>query len=201
MTQPNLLPYKGIYPKLGARVFIAPTATVIGDVEIEDDVSIWFGCVLRGDVNVIRVGARSNIQDGTVVHVAKDTVGTYIGADVTIGHMALLHACTLEDRAFVGMRATVMDLCVIEKGGMLGAGALLTPGKRIGAGQLWTGSPAKYLRSLTPADLAATAQAGLKGLKLTARSLPEYETGQRTLARLVAAGLGPRKSGKAVKDA
>lgn len=157
MTQPNLLPYKGIYPKLGARVFIAPTATVIGDVEIEDDASIWFGCVLRGDVNVIRVGARSNIQDGTVVHVAKDTVGTYIGADVTIGHMALLHACTLEDRAFVGMRATVMDLCVIEKGGMLGAGALLTPGKRIGAGQLWTGSPAKYLRSLTPADLAATA--------------------------------------------
>lgn len=153
----NLLPYKGIYPNLGCRVFIAPNALVIGDVEIGDDSSVWFGCVLRGDVNIIRVGPRSNIQDGTVVHVAKDTVGTFIGADVTIGHMALLHACTLEDRAFVGMRATAMDLSVVEAGGMLAAGALLTPGRRVGPGQLWAGAPAKFVRDLTPADLGATA--------------------------------------------
>jgi Carbonic anhydrases/acetyltransferases, isoleucine patch superfamily len=157
MTHPNLLPYKGIYPKLGSRVFIAPNAVVIGDVEIGDDASVWFGCVLRGDVNVIRVGPRSNIQDGTVVHVAKDTVGTFIGADVTIGHCALLHACTLEDRSFVGMRATAMDLSVVEAGGMLAAGALLTPSRRVGAGQLWAGAPAKFVRDLTEADRRATA--------------------------------------------
>ncbi|MFO1154342.1 MAG: gamma carbonic anhydrase family protein [Rhodospirillales bacterium] len=150
----NLMSYKGITPKLGARVFIAPNAVVIGDVVIEDDASVWFGCILRGDVNVIRVGARTNIQDGTVVHVAKDTVGTFIGSDITIGHMALLHACTLEDGAFIGMRATVMDECVVETGGMLAAGALLTPGKRVGSGQLWAGQPAKYIRDLNDGDRA-----------------------------------------------
>lgn len=175
--QPNLLPYKGKYPKLGARVFVAPTATIIGDVEIEDDASIWFGCVLRGDVNIIRIGARSNIQDGTVVHVAKDTVGTFIGADVTIGHMALLHACTLEDRAFIGMRATVMDLCVIEEGGMLGAGALLTPGKRVGAGQLWAGSPAKFVRDLSEKDRGATAHLAPRYVGLAADYLAAQPQG------------------------
>lgn len=150
----NILPYKGLVPKLGARVFIAPTAVVIGDVVIDDDASVWFGCILRGDVNAIRIGARTNIQDATVVHVAKDTVGTYIGSDITIGHMALLHACTLEDGAFIGMRATVMDECVVEAGGMLAAGALLTPGKRVGPGQLWAGQPAKYVRDLGETDRA-----------------------------------------------
>lgn len=152
------MPYKGILPKVGARVFIARSAMVIGDVELADDASVWFGCVLRGDVNVIRVGPRSNIQDGTVVHVAKDTVGTYIGADITIGHMALLHACTVEDGAFIGMRATVMDECVVEAGGMLAAGALLTPGKRVGQGELWAGQPARYVRPLGEGELKMMAK-------------------------------------------
>jgi carbonic anhydrase/acetyltransferase-like protein (isoleucine patch superfamily) len=151
----NLLPYRGILPKIGASVYIAPTATVIGDVVIGQQSSVWFGCVLRGDVNVIRIGERSNVQDGTVIHVAKDTVGTYVGSDVTIGHLALLHACTVEDGAFIGMRATVMDECVVESGGMVAAGALLTPGKRVGRGQLWAGTPARYVRDLTDADRMA----------------------------------------------
>jgi carbonic anhydrase/acetyltransferase-like protein (isoleucine patch superfamily) len=154
----NILPYRGIYPRVAARVFIAPSAVVIGDVELGDDASVWFGCVLRADVNAIRVGARSNIQDGTIVHVAKDTVGTYIGADITIGHLELLHACTLEDGCFVGMRSTVMDECVIEAGGMLAAGALLTRGKRIGRGELWAGQPAKYVRPLGEGEIAMMAK-------------------------------------------
>jgi carbonic anhydrase/acetyltransferase-like protein (isoleucine patch superfamily) len=147
-----LLPYRGILPRIGDRVFIAAGATVIGDVEIGADSSIWFGCVVRGDVNVVRIGERTNLQDGTVVHVAKEGQGTFIGSDITVGHMALLHACTLEDGAFVGMRATIMDDCLIERGGMLAAGALLTPGKRVRSGELWAGTPAKKIRDLTDHD-------------------------------------------------
>lgn len=154
----NILPYKGILPRVGARVFIAPSAVVIGDVELGDAASVWFGCVLRGDVNVIRIGPRTNIQDGTVVHVAKDTVGTFIGADITIGHMALLHACTVGDGAFIGMRATLMDESIVEAGGMLAAGALLTPGKRVGPGELWAGQPAKYIRPLGEGELQMMAK-------------------------------------------
>lgn len=142
-------------PRLGRRVFVAPTATVIGDVEIGDESSVWFGCVVRGDVNVVRIGARTNIQDGTVIHVAKDGQGTFIGSDITIGHMALLHACTLEDGAFIGMRATVMDDCLVERGAMVAAGALITPGKRVRSGELWAGTPAKPIRMLTDGDRAA----------------------------------------------
>lgn len=148
----NLLPYQGLLPRLGERVFIATNAVVIGDVEIGADSSIWFGCVVRGDVNEVRIGERTNLQDGTVVHVAKEGQGTYIGSDITVGHMALLHACTLEDGAFVGMRATIMDDCLIERGGMLAAGALLTPGKRVRAGELWAGMPAKKIRDLNEHD-------------------------------------------------
>ncbi len=156
----TILVYRGITPKVGEGVFIAPTAVLIGDVEIGADTNIWFGCVLRGDVNIIRVGERTNIQDGTVVHVNRAKYGTFIGSDVTIGHMALIHACTIEDNAFIGMQATIMDGAVVERGAMVAAGALITPGKRVGAGQLWAGSPAKYLRDI-PAqeveDLASTA--------------------------------------------
>jgi len=166
---PLILPYRGIVPKIHPTAFVAPSAVIIGDVEIGRDSSVWFGCVLRGDVNIIRVGARTNIQDGTVVHVAsglqparmgagsKIPEGGYptlIGDDVTIGHMALLHACTLADKSFIGMRAAVMDGCVVEGEAMLAAGGLLTPGKRIPKGALWAGSPAKFLRALTPDDIA-----------------------------------------------
>jgi carbonic anhydrase/acetyltransferase-like protein (isoleucine patch superfamily) len=128
---------------------------VIGNVAIGPRSSIWFNCVLRGDTNVIRIGARSNIQDGSILHVnAGEGMECLIGDDVTVGHMAIIHAARLEDRAFVGMAAVVLDRAVIESGGVLAAGAVLTPGKRIAAGELWGGTPAKLIRVLTEADRA-----------------------------------------------
>lgn len=144
-----ILPYKKIMPVIGQNVFIAPNAAVIGDVKIGDQSSVWFNCTVRGDVNNIVIGARTNVQDGTVVHVSSTLQGTYIGNDVTIGHMALLHACTIEDAAFIGMQACVMDGAYVESGAMVAAGALVTPGKRVLKGQLWAGSPAKFMRDLT----------------------------------------------------
>lgn len=150
--------HRGITPTIAASAFIAETAVVIGDVEIGEEASIWYGCVLRGDDNAIRVGARTNIQDGTIVHINHEREGaagtkTVIGADVTIGHMALIHACTLEDGCFIGMRACVMDGVVVESGAMVAAGALVTPGKRVKHGELWAGSPARVMRALTQAEL------------------------------------------------
>ena len=150
----TILTYDGITPKIDADAFLAPGARVIGDVEIGADASIWYNVVVRGDVNHIRIGARSNIQDGSVVHVSWGTFPTIIGEDVLIGHLAMVHGCILHDRAFVGLGAIVMDDCVIECDGMLAAGAMLTPGKRIPAGQLWSGRPAKYMRDLTPDETA-----------------------------------------------
>ena len=149
-----LLPYKGVQPRIGARAFIAPTAVVVGDVEVGEETSLWFGVVVRGDVNSIRIGRRTNIQDGTIVHAATGTFATVIGDEVTIGHMAVVHACTIEDRAFVGIKACVMDGAVVETGGMVAAGALVTPGKRVRTGELWAGSPARFHRRLTPEDEA-----------------------------------------------
>jgi gamma-carbonic anhydrase len=151
-------PHHGVTPTIAANAFIAETAVVIGDVTIGEQASIWYGCVLRGDGNYIRVGARTNIQDGTIVHVNHEREGaagtrTIIGADVTIGHMALIHACTLEDGCFIGMQACVMDGAVVESGAMVAAGALVTPGKRVKRGELWGGSPAKPMRKLTEAEL------------------------------------------------
>jgi carbonic anhydrase/acetyltransferase-like protein (isoleucine patch superfamily) len=149
-----ILPYKGILPTIHGTAFVAPTAVVIGDAVIGEDSGIWFGCVVRGDVNVIRIGKRTNIQDGTIIHVASRGQGTFIGDDITVGHMAVLHACTLEDGCFVGMKACVMDGAVVESQAMVAAGALVTPGKRVRRGQLWGGSPARLLRDLTPEELA-----------------------------------------------
>jgi carbonic anhydrase/acetyltransferase-like protein (isoleucine patch superfamily) len=149
-----ILPYRGIMPKIDPSAFIAPGAVVIGDVEIGAESSIWPGCVLRGDMHVIRIGARTNIQDGTVVHVTAGGHGTHIGDDVTVGHMALLHDCTVESRAFIGMKAILMDGAKVESHGVLAAASLLTSGKIVPSGQLWAGSPAKYRRDLTPAENA-----------------------------------------------
>ena len=160
MTKPYILPYRGEYhpagisPTVSPQAFIAPGAAVIGDVQIGADSGVWFGCVIRGDVNSVRIGERTNIQDGTMIHVTRHTGPTTIGSNVTIGHAALLHACTLEDNCFVGMRATIMDGAVVESGGWVAAGALVTPGKRIPKGQLWAGSPAKFFRDLTQEDIA-----------------------------------------------
>ncbi len=144
-----VFPYRDVSPKIHPTAYIAPGAVIIGDVEIGAESSIWPGAVLRGDIGPIRIGARTNVQDGTVIHVNEGEQGTRIGDDVTIGHMALLHECTVESKAFVGMRATMMDGSIIESCGVLAAGALLTPNKKILANQLWAGSPAKYLRDLT----------------------------------------------------
>ncbi len=140
-------------PAIAPNAFVAPSADVMGDVTLESEASIWFGCVLRGDVEAIRVGARSNLQDRTVVHSATGGPGTSIGADVSVGHGCVLHACTLEDGAFVGMGAICMDRAVVEGGAMLAAGALLPPGKRVPSGQLWSGQPARYVRDLRPPEL------------------------------------------------
>lgn len=146
-----LLPFRNRLPVIAASAFVAPTAAVIGDVTLGAESSIWFHCVLRGDTAPITIGARTNIQDGTIIHV-NPGMPTAIGDDVTVGHAAIIHACTLHDRAFVAMGATVLDGAVIESGGMLAAGGLLTPGKRIAPGELWAGSPAKLLRVLTNED-------------------------------------------------
>lgn len=147
------MPYQGKSPKIHPTAYIAPTAVIIGDVEIGADSSIWFGCVLRGDVNEIRIGERTNIQDGTVIHVAEAGQGTYIGDDVTVGHAALLHACTIGSRALIGMRTTVMDDAQIADETVIAAGALVTPGKHVGKGQVWAGSPAKHWRDLSAEDI------------------------------------------------
>ena len=139
----------GITPKIAPDAFIAPTAAVIGDVEIGSETGIWFHCLVRGDLNIIRIGARTNIQDGAIIHVDSGGLATYIGDDVTVGHNAVIHACTLKNRAFVGISATVLDGAVIEEGGMLAAGGLLTPGKVIGRNELWIGAPAKLARVMT----------------------------------------------------
>ena len=159
-----LLTFAGRTPRIDPAAFVAPGAQMIGDVEIGPEASIWYNCVLRGDVNRIRIGARTNIQDGSVIHVDSARPGhedghpTLIGADVLIGHQAMVHGCILHDHAFVGLGAIVMDGCVIESRAMLAAGAMLTPGKRIPSGQLWAGRPAKYVRDLTLADLDGHAQ-------------------------------------------
>jgi carbonic anhydrase/acetyltransferase-like protein (isoleucine patch superfamily) len=147
-------PFKGVTPKIDPSAFIAENAVIIGDVEIGPDSSIWYGVVIRGDVNKIRIGANTNIQDGTVIHVDAqgehwEGIPTLIGDNVTVGHKALLHACTIESNAFVGMGSIVLDGAVVEEGAMLAAGAVLTPKKRIPKGQLWAGAPAKYFRDLT----------------------------------------------------
>ena len=146
-------------PLVDPTAFVAPGARLIGDVAIGPESSIWYNCVLRGDVNRIRIGARTNVQDGTVVHVESPHPGvesghaTIIGDEVLVGHLAMIHGCRLHDRAFVGLGAIVMNDCEIEGDGMLAAGAMLTSGKRVLAGQLWAGRPAKYVRDLTPAEI------------------------------------------------
>ncbi len=156
----SIITYQGQTPRIHPTAFIAPGARIIGDVEIGANSSIWYNCVLRGDVNAIRIGARTNVQDGTVIHCDSPKPGneaglpTIIGDDVLIGHMVMLHGSILHDRAFVGLSSVVMDGCAIDSDGMLAAGALLSPGKHIGAGELWIGRPAKMLRALSAEEIA-----------------------------------------------
>jgi len=158
----NILTYRGITPKIDSSSFIASTAIISGDVAIGKNVGVWYGCVIRGDVEKIRIGDDTNIQDNTVIHVtranhAQNKTGdegapTIIGKGVTIGHSAIIHACIIEDYAFIGMGSILMDLAKVESYGMLAAGAVLTPGKIVKSGQIWAGNPAKYFRDLTEAE-------------------------------------------------
>ena len=150
----SILQYKGILPRIAGDSFIAPGAQIIGDVEIGNHSGIWFNCVLRGDVAHIRIGDRTNIQDGTIIHVTRGGHPTIIGTGVTVGHNAILHACRLEDGSFVGMGAIIMDDVVVESGAMVAAGSLVPPRKIIKSGQIWAGNPAKYLRDLTTEEAA-----------------------------------------------
>jgi carbonic anhydrase/acetyltransferase-like protein (isoleucine patch superfamily) len=168
----HLRSYRGIHPRLGERVYVDIAATVIGDVELGDDASVWPGAVLRGDVHHIRVGARSNIQDGAIVHVTHDgpyTPGgfpTIIGHDVTIGHAAVIHACTIGNFALVGMHATVLDGASVGDYGFLAAGAVLSPGKAVGKGELWVGNPARFVRLLTEKQVEMLAYSAANYVRL-----------------------------------
>lgn len=152
-------PFEGHAPVVGARAWIDPSAVVVGRVEIGEDASLWPTAVARGDVNFIRIGARSNIQDGSVLHVTHD--GPYspggrplvVGEDVTVGHRVMLHACTIGDRCLVGMSSTVLDGAVLEEDVLLGAGSLVPPGKRLEAQSLYRGSPARRVRALSGEEL------------------------------------------------
>jgi carbonic anhydrase/acetyltransferase-like protein (isoleucine patch superfamily) len=156
----NIRPYKGQLPRLGQRVYVDPAATVIGDVELGDDASVWPGCVIRGDVNYIRVGARTNVQDATIIHVTHDGpftreggYPTTIGTDVTIGHGCVIHACRIGDFALIGMGAIVLDGVVVGKYGFIGAGAVVSPGKTVGEAELWLGNPARFVRKLKDREI------------------------------------------------
>ena len=151
MTE-NIISFRGHTPEISNSAFIAPTASIIGDVKIGAGSGIWYNCVLRGDMNEIRIGENSNVQDGTIIHVASLGQGTYIGSRVSIGHLALIHACTIEDGAMIGMQATVMDGALIEAGALVAAGSLVPPGKRVLKGQMWAGTPAKYIRDVRQSD-------------------------------------------------
>ena len=151
--------FKGVFPKLAASAYVDENAAVIGDVEIGEDASIWPMCSIRGDVNLIRIGARSNIQDGSVIHVThrygklSEGHATRIGSDVTVGHKVMLHGCTVEDLCLIGMGSTVLDGVIIRSRVLLGAGSLVPEGKELEGGYLWLGQPAKKARELTEDEL------------------------------------------------
>ena len=153
-------PYRGVLPSLGAGVYVDPTALVIGDVVLGEDVSVWPLAVIRGDVNFIRIGARSNVQDGSVLHVSRPYPGQeagaplLIGEDVVIGHKVVVHGCTIGNRVLVGIGAIVLDGVVVADDVMIGAGSVVTPGKRLEPGGLYVGNPARRSRDLTALEIA-----------------------------------------------
>jgi len=167
----------GVAPSIHPTAWVAPTAVLIGDVRLGPNVNIWFNCVLRADTNPIIIGANTNIQDGTVIHVDHGENFTDIAEDVTVGHAAIIHACKLRRRAFIGMGATVLDGAVVEEAGLLGARGLLGPGKRIGPQELFTGAPARLVRVMTDTERAAWDETVPHYMKLAA----SYRAGLRQI--------------------
>ncbi len=169
--------FDGITPRIHASVFVDDTALVLGDVHIGKDSSVWPMTVIRGDVNQIRIGENTNIQDGSVLHVTHDgpyNPGGYdlvIGNNVTVGHRVILHGCHVHDNCLIGMGATIMDGAIIESNTLIGAGALVTPGKRLEGGYLWMGSPARKVRKLTEDEVASFAYSAQSYIELKNRHL------------------------------
>lgn len=149
----NIISWNGKKPIISDKAYVAHNATIIGDVHIGSESSIWFNVVIRGDVNFIRIGSRSNIQDGTIIHVSSAGLSTNIGDEVLVGHNALLHACTLKNKTFVGMAATIMDDSVVESHSIVAAGSLVLGGTQIPSGEVWGGSPAKFLRKVKEIEI------------------------------------------------
>jgi carbonic anhydrase/acetyltransferase-like protein (isoleucine patch superfamily) len=152
--------YRGVTPTLGAGAWVDPSAVVIGDVQLGEDASVWPLVLIRGDVNHIRIGARSNIQDGSIVHVSRPYPGndagwpTVLGDDVVIGHKVALHGCTIADRVLVGIGAIVLDGVQVASDVIIGAGSVVTPGKQLESGFLYVGNPARRARELRPEEIA-----------------------------------------------
>ncbi len=166
-------PYR---PTIAPNVHIAPGAVVVGRVTLARQVNIWYNAVLRGDVEEITVGANTNIQDGVIGHVVSNQFGLHIGANVTVGHGAILHGCTIGNNCLVGMGSTVLDGAVMASGAMLAAGSLLTPGKNIPTGELWGGRPARFMRLLTPEEHEHITQSALDYVKLAQQYAAEQFT-------------------------
>lgn len=181
MTQPSIRSFKGTAPSLGARVYIDPAATVIGDVTLGDDVSVWPGAVIRGDMHRIRIGDRSNVQDNAVLHIthASDfNPGGWpltIGEDVVIGHRALLHGCTLGNRILVGNGAILNDGVVVEDEVIIGAGCMVPPGKRLESGYIYIGNPCKQGRELKDSERAFFTYSPANYVKLKDQYLADQE--------------------------
>ncbi|MRG49045.1 gamma carbonic anhydrase family protein [Chitinophaga sp. SYP-B3965] len=146
---PVILPVKGVYPKMGENSFIAPNATIVGDVIMGDDCSVWFNAVVRGDVNSIRMGNKVNIQDGAVIHATYQKTKTTIGNNVSIGHNAIVHGCTVEDNVLIGMGAIVMDNAHIGSNTIIAAGAVVLEGTQVEAGTIYAGVPAKKVKTIS----------------------------------------------------
>lgn len=153
-TSPLVMPFRGKAPLLGRDVWIAPNATVIGDVELGDEASVWFGAVLRGDIGAIRIGARTNVQDLACVHMTEGLSSAVVGADVTIGHGAILHGCTVGDRCLIGMGSVLLDNAVIGEGSVIAAGTLVPPRMVVPPGSLVRGNPGKVVRPVNEIEAA-----------------------------------------------
>ena len=145
---PTIEPYLGVWPEIDETAYIASTAVVMGAVRIGADASIWYNVTLRGDGNYITIGKGTNIQDNAVVHIDSQTLPAIIGDHVTVGHSAIIHACTVHDHAFIGMGAIVLDGAVVETGAVVAAGAVVTPGKTVPSGELWAGNPARLMKEI-----------------------------------------------------
>jgi gamma-carbonic anhydrase len=145
-----ILPVEGIYPQFDTTCWLAPNSTLVGDIIMGEHCTVWFNAVIRGDVNKIRIGHHSNIQDGAVIHCTYQKTETTIGNYVSIAHNAIVHGCTIEDSVLIGMGAIVMDGAYIETGSIIAAGAIVTQGTRVKSGSIYAGNPAKFLKEVSP---------------------------------------------------